>query len=317
MSDCPSQNCVDETTQDRAFGALVGLAVGDALGTTLEFSKRDTQSPVVDIVGGGPFRLRPGEWTDDTSMALCLADSLVANNGLSERDLLGRFLRWWELGENSVNGRCFDIGNTTRQALAFFKRHGRWVGQGPDDKYQAGNGSLMRLAPAAIFATGVLEMAKELAERQSLTTHGSSLAAEACALFAQMLVEAIDGQTKDEVLRQRAVNHRDLADVAAGEWREKARHEISSSGYVVDTLEAALWSVGRTDNFADALILAVNLGGDADTVGAVTGQIAGAIYGRSGIPSHWLKALAWRDRIEQRAIDLLRSGLGARSNVTA
>ncbi|MGO8739738.1 ADP-ribosylglycohydrolase family protein [Rhodoblastus sp.] len=312
MAEEGAANLVDEVIEDRAIGALLGLAVGDALGTTLEFSRRDAHSPVIDIVGGGPFRLQAGEWTDDTSMALCLADSLIANKGLDERELLDRFVRWWEKGENSVKGRCFDIGTTTRHALADYRRNGKIAGEGPHDIYQAGNGTLMRLSPAAIFAAPDAAAAKEIAGRQSLTTHASLLPAESCGLFAQMLVEAIGGARKEEVLRAREAGHPDLKEVAAGNWRRKSRHEISSSGYVVHTLEAALWCVERTENFADALILAVNLADDADTVGAVTGQLAGALYGRVGIPERWLDVLAWRDHIERRAVDLLEAGANLR-----
>jgi ADP-ribosyl-[dinitrogen reductase] hydrolase len=312
VSEFSCTNDLNGIIEDRAIGALLGLAIGDALGATLEFSVRDAHSPVTDIVGGGPFRLKPGEWTDDTSMALCLADSLIANKELDEHDLLERFVRWWEKGENSVKGRCFDIGSTTRQSLANFKRHGQTAGEGPHDKYNAGNGSLMRLAPAAIFAAPDLIAAKEIAERQSLTTHGNLVAAEACGLFAEMLVESIVGEAKGDVLRSRSASQRDLKAVAAGDWAAKSRDEISSSGYVVHTLEAALWCVARTESLADALILAVNLADDSDTVGAVTGQLAGALYGRSGIPAHWLSKLAWRDHIEQRAISLLSAGANLR-----
>jgi ADP-ribosyl-[dinitrogen reductase] hydrolase len=136
--------------RDRAAGALVGLAVGDALGTALEFSERDTDAPLTGMVGGGPFGLRPGEWTDDTAMALCLADSLLARRGLDQRDLIARFVRWWRAGENSCTGTCFDIGGTTRRALAVFERTGNPVA-GSTNPQSAGNGSLMRLAPVAIY----------------------------------------------------------------------------------------------------------------------------------------------------------------------
>src|SRR3990172_9047568 len=110
--------------KNRAVGCLLGLAIGDAVGTTLEFRARDTYPPLTDMIGGGPFNLKTGEWTDDTSMALCLADSLIACGDLDESDLMRRFLRWWRHGENSVNGRCFDIGNSTRHALETFERTG-------------------------------------------------------------------------------------------------------------------------------------------------------------------------------------------------
>lgn len=312
MIPCVSTPFPNTVIEDRAVGALLGLAVGDALGATLEFSARDAHSPVTDMVGGGPFRLRPGEWTDDTSMALCLADSLIACEGVDEHDLLDRFARWFQSGENSVNGRCFDIGITTRQALDAFIRRQTTAGEGPHDARQAGNGSIMRLAPVAIFAAPDAAAAQEMAERQSLTTHANGVAAEASRLLAQMLVEAICGAGKPDVLRARVTAQADLNSVAAGDWRGKRRDEISSSGYVVHTLEAALWCVARTSNFADALILAVNLADDSDTVGAVTGQLAGALYGRSGIPESWLNVLAWRDHIEHRALALLGAGANVR-----
>jgi len=134
---------------DRAIGALLGLAIGDAIGTTLEFRARDTYAPLTDMVGGGPFDLRAGEWTDDTAMALALADSLEARDDLDEQDLLGRFADWWQSGTYSCKGKCFDIGITTQQALL------RWQSTkephcGSTDPMSAGNGSLMRLAPVAV-----------------------------------------------------------------------------------------------------------------------------------------------------------------------
>ena len=135
--------------RDRARGALLGLAVGDALGTTLEFTAKDSSAPLTDMVGGGPFRLKPGEWTDDTSMALALAESLLANPDLDEEDLMTRFCAWAEEGTYSHTGRCFDIGMTVRSALSDFRRTGNPVA-GSRDPRSAGNGSLMRLAPVPI-----------------------------------------------------------------------------------------------------------------------------------------------------------------------
>lgn len=295
--------------EDRAYGAMLGLAVGDALGVPLEFSERDSLPHVSEMIGGGPFGLKPGEWTDDTSMALCLADSLVAKNTLDEIDLLNRFVRWWRLGENSANGHCFDIGITTRQALDRFVRLGTPAGSGPHDKNHAGNGSLMRLAPVAIFAASDVTEAVRLSHRQSMTTHANALAAKACEFFVTLLVEAMRGLDKTTVLRSRFwFSHDELNGIAAGNWVGKSRDEISSSGYVIATLEAALWCVHRTSSFEEAVILAVNLGHDSDTVAAVTGQLAGALYGRAGIPQRWLEKLVWRKQIEDRVASLLRAG---------
>ena len=289
---------------DRAKGALIGLALGDALGTTLEFSRRDTRPPVTDLVGGGPFGLAAGEWTDDTSLALCLADSLLAVGELDARDLIGRFCRWHEDGYNSATGDCFDIGNATAAALDAFRATGEPL-SGSTDPHTAGNGSLMRLSPVAIRWWHDRATAVEAARVQSRTTHGAAQAVEACALFADLLVEAISGAPKETVLRARDwPGDAETARVAAGSWHRKHRDAISSSGYVLDTLEAALWCVDRTRSIEEALILAANLAGDADTVAAVTGQLAGALWGMSGAPAAWLDKLARRDRIESLAAEL-------------
>jgi ADP-ribosyl-[dinitrogen reductase] hydrolase len=192
---------------DRALGCLLGLAVGDAIGTTLEFSARDSRPPLTDMIGGGPFQLRPGEWTDDTSMALCLADSLIARDGLDQRDLMERFVRWWRHGENSHNGRCFDIGITAREALHRFLQTGDPVA-GSVDPMKAGNGSIMRLAPVALRWAGGREQAIAAARAQSVTTHAAPAAVEACALLAEILTEAIATDNKEAVLRPRAAGER-------------------------------------------------------------------------------------------------------------
>ena len=300
---------------DRAKGALVGLALGDALGTTLEFTWRDTEPPVTDLVGGGPFGLAPGEWTDDTSMALCLADSLLATGGLDAGDLIERFCRWHEQGHNSVTGECFDIGTTTAGALDSFRATGEPL-SGSTDPDSAGNGSLMRLSPVAIRWWHEPAKAVEAARLQSRTTHGAAQAVEACALYAELLTEAIGGAPKETVLRARDW-HGDaaIAALAAGSWRAKDRDAISSSGYVLHTLEAAHWCVGRTESIEEALILAANLARDADTVAAVTGQLAGALWGMSGAPAAWLDKLAWRGKIEALAADLYEAAQRERSDL--
>ncbi|GAA5053584.1 hypothetical protein GCM10023208_15690 [Erythrobacter westpacificensis] len=299
MPDLPQQTT--NACRDRAVGALVGLAVGDALGTTLEFSARDTRPQVTDIVGGGPFRLKAGQWTDDTAMALALAASLDACGGLDEQDLMERFASWRDTGEYSVTGTCFDIGNTVAGALRRFKATGDPVA-GSTDPMSAGNGSLMRLAPVAIRYWRDPERRADVAARQSLTTHGAPEAIAACVAYADLVAEAISGEPRDEVLHPRDHDHAGkVASIMAGSWRGKPRDAIRGSGYVAHSLEASLWCIGRTGTFADAVILAANLGEDADTTAAITGQLAGAIYGLSAIPASWLDKLAWRERIEQQA----------------
>ncbi|NJC05771.1 ADP-ribosyl-[dinitrogen reductase] hydrolase [Sphingomonas kaistensis] len=288
--------------EDRAVGALLGLAVGDAVGTTLEFQRRDSGSPLEDMVGGGPFQLTAGEWTDDTAMALALANSLLAKNGLDELDLMNRFVSWWRRGRYSCTGTCFDIGSTTASALSHFEEAGEPIA-GSNHPHSAGNGSLMRLAPVAILGLQLsIRERAALAERQSATTHGAPACLSACKHFSVLLHDAINGATRTEVLMPRSADgHPEVAEVLAGSWRGKPRNAIKSSGYVVHTLEAALWCIGRTSSFKEAVLLAANLGDDADTTAAVTGQLAGALYGAAAIPEPWLRKLAWADRIETMA----------------
>ena len=288
---------MSEAIRDRAIGAFIGLAVGDAIGTTLEFEDRDAKPPVYDMVGGGPFDLLPGQWTDDTSMALCLADSLIACDGLDEHDLMERFCRWYEKGENSSTGECFDIGITTRQALEQYRRTGDPIA-GPTDARTGGNGSIMRLAPVASRYWNDPERLRDVSRRQSYTTHGADEPVDACDALATVLASLIEGKPLRDVL---SASYGPFCPgvqaIMDGSYRGKARSAIRSSGYVIHTLEAALWCVSKTTTFRDAVLLAVNLADDADTVGAVTGEIAGAAYGLSAIPQKWFDRLALNERL--------------------
>ncbi len=291
---------------DRARGALLGLAVGDALGTTIEFKRRDSYPEQTELTGGGPFGLEPGQWTDDTSMALALADSLIAHPGFDADDLMRRFVSWWQDGKYSCTGHCFDIGVTTSQALSRYRRTGDPFA-GSADEQTAGNGSLMRLAPVALSALYDADEVRRIAREQSRTTHGAPQAVEACEWFADALRRAILGASRQEVLAARPwAGHPAVAAMASGAWRGRPRVDVRSSGYVMHTIEAALWAIDQTETFEAAVLLAVNLGDDADTTGAVTGQLAGALYGQHSIPQRWLEKLAWRPRIESMADALLR-----------
>ena len=270
--------------RDRALGALLGLAVGDAVGTTLEFEGRDAQPRLEDMVGGGPFDLPAGAWTDDTAMALALADSLVASETLDCRDLMDRFVAWWRKGDYSCTGSCFDIGMTTREALTRYEQTGDPFA-GSTDSQSAGNGSLMRLAPVALRFHADRTRLLSVAADQSRTTHAAEEAVDACRAFAAMTADAIEGMPRAKLLSPRTfAGAPAITQVLAGSWRGRARDTIDSSGYVVHTLEVAIWSVARTADFRGAVLLAANLADDADTVAAVTGQLAGAVYGLSGIP---------------------------------
>jgi ADP-ribosyl-[dinitrogen reductase] hydrolase len=294
------------TTRDRLLGCLLGLAVGDAAGTTLEFKPRGSFTPITDMVGGGPFRLKPGQWTDDTSMALCLASSLVEKGGFDPSDQMQRYVKWHEEGYWSATGRCFDIGNATGAALARFRRTGDPFA-GSTDPHDAGNGSIMRLAPVPMFFAGDLEKAVHYSAESSRTTHGAAECVDACRLFAAMLVRALQGAGKEEVLTADAPTFGGAAkivDIARGAYRSKPERAISGSGYVIESLEAALWCFDRTDSFDAAVLRAANLGDDADTTAAVCGQVAGAFYGVQGIRPAWLMRLAMRAEIEALALKL-------------
>ncbi len=291
--------------RDRALGAFLGLAVGDAVGTTLEFCARDTEPRLEDMIGGGPFELPAGAWTDDTSMALALAASLANRETLDCRDLMDRFVRWWRDGAYSSTGHCFDIGNTVLGALERYLRTGDPLA-GSTDPGTAGNGSLMRLAPVALRFWNDRPRLIAAAAEQSRTTHGASEAVDACRAFAELLADAIAGSPRAELLAPRRFEGAAaIARIKTGSYHGRPRNEISSSGYVVDTLEAALWSVARTGNFRNAVLLAANLADDADTVAAVTGQLAGALYGLSGMPGDWLERVFWKGRLLAAAQGLL------------
>jgi len=282
---------------------LLGLAVGDAVGTTVEFSERGSFEPLTDMVGGGPFQLKAGRWTDDTSMALCLADSLIECGGFDPTDQMRRYVRWLRQGHLSSTGACFDIGNTVHQALMAFERTGNPF-SGPTDPWSAGNGSIMRLAPIVLFFMPDRRRVLEHAAASSRTTHGTAEAIDGCRLLAAVLAELLSGASKEGALAAME-DHADLSaglrSIASGEFLEKAETDIRGSGYVVASLEAALWCFSRSESFEEAILCAANLGDDADTTAAVCGQLAGAHWGENGIPQHWRDRLFMANDIRTRA----------------
>ena len=297
------------------------LAAGDALGTTLEFKSPGSFEPIEDMVGGGPFGLQPGQWTDDTSMALCLATSLVECGGFDAGDQMRRYVRWLQEGYLSSTGTCFDIGNTVMGALARFQRNGDPYA-GSSDPRTAGNGSLMRLAPVPMYFAGQPVEAIAMAADSSRTTHGAPEAIDACRYYAGLLVGALRGEDKDTLLSQgyspaeglwdRDPLAEEVARIADGSFKHRNPPDIKGTGYVVDALEAALWAFHRSSDFRDGALLAVNLGDDADTTGAIYGQIAGAHYGAESIPADWRSKLTMLTEITALA-DGLHNQAGAGS----
>lgn len=297
------QRISDVEALDKAKGLLMGLAVGDAVGTTLEFQARDS-SHIYDMVGGGPFNLKAGEWTDDTSMALCLAETYIEKNCCDMDFFREKLISWYKTGHNSSNGVCFDIGNTTRYALEQVIKHGPdWLGNNSPET--AGNAALIRHAPVAIFRRKSFIDGWRDASIQSMSTHCAPESIDCCQYINVILHYLLNGFGKDEAFSPHKIPFlvRVLI-INAGEYKEKHRDQIRSSGYVIDTLEAALWAVWHTDNFKDAILLAANFADDADSVAATAGQLAGALYGLSGIPAEWVDKIVDKDRILSMAEEL-------------
>lgn len=250
------------------------------------------------MIGGGPFGLRAGQWTDDTSMALCLAESLLAKKGFDAVDQMGRYLNWWKWGYLSSTGTCFDIGNTVRAALETFERSGEAYA-GSADPDTAGNGSLMRLAPAPLFYFPNIEDVLHFSAQSSLTTHAAAEAVECCQVLGHVIARCLVGMSKDDVLDASELPLDEVAvkQIAVGDYRVRPRSEVRGTGYAVASLEAALWCFNSTQSFEAAVLEAANLGDDADTTAAIVGQVAGAFYGIGGIPARWLGKLYMKEQI--------------------
>lgn len=309
----------DPVLMDRFKGALLGLAVGDALGVPAEFQPKGSFPPVKDMVGGGPFNLPPGYWTDDTSLALCTAQSLIVRKGLDLDHLMSLFYKWRTEGYMSSTGKFFDVGGTTAVAIRRWHLLGNISG-GTNVK-DNGNGSIMRLAPVPM---GYFSHAAKVAEKSALAssvTHAHRISLDACRLFGTQLWAALRGIDKSYVLNPRPLPrgskfwipfeellnlNPEMDAIKIGNYCDAYEHTVEkwATGYVVDTLRLALWAFANTYTFEDGMLLVVNQGGDADTAGAVYGQLAGAYYGMSGIPDRWLDALYQREFIEETAKNL-------------
>lgn len=294
---------------ERAVGSLVGLACGDAVGTTLEFKPRGTFTPIDDMVGGGPFNLQAGQWTDDMSMALCLGHSLLHQKDFNPEDQMNRYSNWQQVGYMSSTGECFDIGNTVASALRRYREtKNPWSGS--TDPHSAGNGSIMRLAPIPIFYNMDIKQCLRYAAESSRTTHGAEECVEACQLFASLIFYAFHAEEKDTIFEHLAYwpSSPGLSDIASGKVLDLDYTQIKGTGYVVDSLRAAVWCFWQGNSFRECILLAANLGDDADTTAAICGQLAGAFYGVEGIPEEWRKKITMSEDIHTLARDLFMAG---------
>ena len=248
--------------------AIYGLAVGDALGVPYEFKERGSFK-CTDMVGYGTHYQPAGTWSHDTSLTLATCYSIKECGGVDVEDIRRRFESWLYKGKFTVDGKVFDVGNTTREAIA--------LRRGSTDKYAQGNGSLMRILPLVF----VDEWYKYVDDVSSIT-HAHAMALAVCRCYLNVAEELIKGSRVQEIKNFKGISEK----------------SIESSGYVVDTYNAALWCLANTDNYRDAVLKAVNLGDDTDTTAAVTGGLAGIIYGYDGIPKEWIEKLRGKDIIE-------------------
>jgi len=291
---------------ERYYGSLLGLAIGDALGASVEGLAPGMFPPVSGFRAGGLCQVEPGEWTDDTAIAMCLAESLIARGGFDASDAIDRIRQWWRAGYWSCREAAFGIGRTTLAAVEYYEAEGApFAGLTSDSS--ATNGSLMRLAPVPLYYAFSPKEALELSGQSSRLTHGARICIDACRFLGALIVGAASGVDKEELLlpgyspvqgswlSQPLCGEIEL--IAQGSYWEKAPPAIRGASGVATCLEAALWAFASTSNFGDGVLLAVNLGEDADTTGAVYGQLAGAYYGIRDIPDAWRDGVAYRKKI--------------------
>ncbi|MCB0049706.1 MAG: ADP-ribosylglycohydrolase family protein [Caldilinea sp.] len=315
----------DSRKKDKMRGAFVGLAVGDALGAPVQFMERGTFPRVTGMRGGAFGALPAGTWTDDTAMALCLAYSIGKCRGLDTDDQMAAYADWLQNGFMSSIGEAFDVGNCTYRAISayiqavFTGRDFEGVPFGCTYPDSAGNGSIMRLAPVPIVTMALdFTTAMHWAASSSRVTHAHPEAVDGARLLTTLVRSAliVDGSERAKSDRRWVTDSQGFAteflatDKMKGLARELPGLEgmeediVPDSTYVYDTLKAAVWAFVNTTSFEECRLTAVNLGGDADSIGAVAGQIAGAFYGYSAIPGKWIDVLARRTLVEDAATRL-------------
>jgi ADP-ribosyl-[dinitrogen reductase] hydrolase len=288
------------TLRERFLGALLGLAAGDAVAAATQYRRPGTFAPVGDLLGGGPFDLPRGGWSDDTSMALCLAESLLERNGFDARDQMERYRRWQQEGYLSATGQCVGITASTARAIAI----AQWRRQaffGSHDPTQLNPEPLSRVAPAVLFFFATSGQAIEQATQAARTTCQAPAVLDSCRSLARALYGALSGQPKAVIMES--------APVGGSAPTVGADAGARGNGTAPDALAAAFTAFGATDNFRDAILYAANLGGDSDVVASACGQLAGAFYGVKAIPPSWHNSLMQKELITGYADRLLAHAL--------
>ncbi len=289
--------------KNRFLGCLLGLAVGDAVGAPLEFFRRGTFPPVTGMTEGGKMQISKGEYTDDTAMALCLAESLTTKGGFDPQDQMEQYGQWVLAGKFSSRPNAFGFGQTFMTAWMKYRSTGNPYA-GCIRPKRPGNGCIMRLAPVPMFFFPEEDRTVFYSGESSKTTHGMPESIYASRLFGRMLHKALAGRPKDEILFGNPCEPEApeiVAQIAQGGYRNKGEDDIESTFFAGKCLEAALWCFHNTDNFKDAILKAANLGGDADSTAAVCGQVAGAHYGFDNIPACWVQSLKKMETIMDMA----------------
>lgn len=280
------------------YEAIMGLVVGDALGVPFEFRQRDTFK-ATDMIGFGTYNQPPGTWSDDSSMTIATVESLCRIGEIDTEDIMMNFSSWLFCAKFTPHRAVFDVGGTTRKAIHKFI-YGHAIERcGCTSENDNGNGSLMRVLPLAFLNCSLGDVAKV-----SSLTHGHVISINACDIYVSIAQGLIAGQGIREAIADRVRReyylHEKFNRLKALE--RLRRDEIRSTGFVVDTLEAALWCLLKTDNYRDCVLMAVNLGGDTDTIAAVAGGLAGIIYGiggNNGIPEEWIDQIVKHDEIKE------------------
>lgn len=297
---------------ERRYGliraAIFGHVMGDALGVPVEFVSRQKlqDCPVSDMAGGGMRGYPAGTWSDDSSMTLCALESLIQCKGFDGADMMGRFARWAEEGYMTAAGHAFGIGRTTDAAICRFLDDEDFPVYGGTGEKDNGNGSLMRMLPVVLFnyfckpdETDVQKLERVYRASQLTHAHGRSLVA--CGIYAFVAEALLNVSARSSVLagmKKAAACYREhvefshFARLFSGDFPALPVEAIRSSGYVVDTLEAALWCLLNSDTYRRCVLKAVNLGGDTDTIAAIAGGLAGILYGEAALPDAWLAKLA-------------------------
>ena len=297
---------------DKIKGVMMGHVVADALGVPVEFSDRYEldRNPVTKMMGYGTYNVPEGSWSDDSSMAIASLDSLCSGR-VDFDDMMERFCAWFKKGEYTPHGVVFDIGNTCAFAIDNYYGGKRPATRcGDEGEYSNGNGSVMRMHPLVLYAYAKNLHSDEwieLVAQCSCLTHAHERSEIGCGIYSFILMSLLEsadvesvyrglGEAKEFYSNYAEVKH--YSRLFDGSFKKLKRHEIKSSGYVVDSLEAAVWCLLNSDSYSECVLKAVNLGGDTDTVAAIAGSLAGALYGYEAIPEEWLSVIKRRDYLE-------------------